>query len=81
MITREQQEATRKLREAEHQWLLSYGWVAHVDVSTIFADKRYSHPAAPSARPSYTLADAMAMTNADKLRFAYPRPRGEARRA
>lgn len=68
-MTREMQDTDRALVQAERAWLIARGW-ALVAGSTSYAHPfRYTHPAAPQARESYTARDALAMTRSEPLRF------------
>ncbi len=62
-MTREMQDTERALQRAEQDWLLARGW------SASGAAVRWSHHAAPSARPDYARRDALAMTRAEPLRY------------
>lgn len=66
-MTRDQQQADRELESAKGKWLLAYGWTQEGN------SKRWTHPNMPKARESYTTGDAIAMTNAEKLRYGGPR--------
>lgn len=61
-MTRPQQEATRALLHAEHEWLKAYGWFQ-------VAPGRWTHRSAPKLKDSYTARDALAFTRGDPLRY------------
>jgi len=72
-MTQAQHEATRRRRQAESEWLESYGWRASTTGLYGFDQKRWSHPHAPKARPTYSQKDAILMTDAEPLRYGGPR--------
>jgi len=58
-ITKEQQDATRKLERAQDDWLRAYGWVRELG-------GRWTHPSQPMPCSHF---DAMALTRAQPLLF------------
>jgi hypothetical protein len=70
-VTREQQESTRELEAAKQKWLRSHGWrPAH--------NGRWTHHAVPKHLshgfgPTYSLRDALTLTEAEPLVFQQPR--------
>lgn len=68
-MTREMQETERALAQAERAWLVARGWSLVAGSASNAHPFRFAHPAAPTARESYTARDALAMTRAEPLRF------------
>ena len=66
-MTREQQEATWSLVEAQGKWLRAYGWRPAQGERD-----RWSHQYAPKAKPTYTTRDALEMTRSEPLRYGGP---------
>lgn len=63
-FNREQQQAARELLRAQLRWLFAYGW-------ELCEGGRVRHSSAPATHSDYSVRDAIALTEAAPLRFAY----------
>lgn len=66
-MTGPQQAATRALFAAEIAFLEAYGW------ERVLPGSRMKHRAAPDTLADYSVADALTLTRADKLRYSVGR--------
>lgn len=64
-MTRTQHEMTRERRRVEGEWLKAYGWKQQAPDQ----GNRWSHPNAPKLKPHYAQKDALALTDAEPLRY------------
>jgi hypothetical protein len=68
--TRDEQTTERELLQAQANWLRARGWEQLGGIcSTLTGLHRWQHHTAPKDAPALRLADAMAFTNAEPLRY------------
>lgn len=67
-MTRSQQETTRALHHAKKEWLRAYGWEPR-------GPDRFWHRAAPQNHDSYTIRDAIMLTEGNPLGYSIERLR------